>query len=458
MRWGPRGGGAAPARAERGGGARHGGLAVGRSAAAVGSGGSCGAPSALLAAFALWSGVTLAWSVAPDQTWAECNRAIGYVLVLVLAIGARGLGPRALPRWSRRLPRRRRRGDRVRAGAEAAARAARRAASLTSTRPGRCRGSRSRSDTGTRWRCWSRWRRRWRSRWPCSGGRPAMDAARGGRPFVLMLRRSRSPTRAAGSWRWCGAGSRDRAQRRSAALPGVARDGLPGRRAGGDRRADEPPADRRRASHSAPGSGPASSLSRCSPPACCCSCSAARRAIELERHVRVSEAGRPADRAGASPPARRRSGGGAARCGAVRDAGLGGTVSHAWHSFTTTRATSVSDPGRLLSADSENRWVWWKEAAGAFSDRPFGGWGAGSFGVVHLLYRRDTLSVQQPHSVPLQFLAETGIVGATLALLGLALLLLGAVRAVRRRRTRRRAPARRRAAGRGGCLCRARAL
>ena len=35
-------------------------------------------------------------------------------------------------------------------------------------------------------------------------------------------------------------------------------------------------------------------------------------------------------------------------------------------------------PDRLLSADSENRWVWWKEALGAFSDRPIGGWGAGS--------------------------------------------------------------------------------
>jgi O-antigen ligase len=112
--------------------------------------------------------------------------------------------------------------------------------------------------------------------------------------------------------------------------------------------------------------------------------------------------------------------------------GPAGTVSHAWSSFTATRATSVSSPGRLLSADSENRWVWWKEAAGAFSDRPLGGWGAGSFGVVHLLYRRDTLSVQQVHSVPLQFLAETGIVGATLGLGALLLLLLAGLRAVGR--------------------------
>jgi hypothetical protein len=117
---------------------------------------------------------------------------------------------------------------------------------------------------------------------------------------------------------------------------------------------------------------------------------------------------------------------------AVSSRGLTGTVSHAWHSFTTTRATSVYQPDRLLSVDSENRWVWWREAAGAFRDRPLAGWGAGSFGVVHLLYRRDTLTVNQPHSVPLQFLAETGVVGALLALVGFGLLLAAGVRAVRR--------------------------
>ncbi|MBV9309846.1 MAG: O-antigen ligase family protein [Solirubrobacterales bacterium] len=117
---------------------------------------------------------------------------------------------------------------------------------------------------------------------------------------------------------------------------------------------------------------------------------------------------------------------------ALSSRGLGGTFSHAWRSFTATRGTNISDPHHLLSADSENRWVWWKEAAGAASDRPLTGWGAGSFGVVHLLYRRDNLSVKQPHSVPLQWLAETGVVGALVAMLAFALLLAAAVRAVKR--------------------------
>jgi len=118
---------------------------------------------------------------------------------------------------------------------------------------------------------------------------------------------------------------------------------------------------------------------------------------------------------------------------AASSRGVGGTASDAWKSFATARATSVTDPHRLLSADSQNRWVWWKEAAGAFSDRPIAGWGAGSFGVVHLLYRHDLLTVKQPHSVPLQWLAETGIIGALAASAALGLMLAGAVAAVRRR-------------------------
>src|SRR6202023_2392070 len=71
--------------------------------------------------------------------------------------------------------------------------------------------------------------------------------------------------------------------------------------------------------------------------------------------------------------------------------GLTGEVSQLWHDFTTTHVASNVNPSRFFSAASENRWVWWKEAAGAFSARPWLGWGAGSFPVVHLLYRQDML-------------------------------------------------------------------
>ena len=118
---------------------------------------------------------------------------------------------------------------------------------------------------------------------------------------------------------------------------------------------------------------------------------------------------------------------------ALSPRGFTGTLSHFWHGFATTHVTSNTNSSRLLSAVSENRWVWWKEAATAFSARPVQGWGAGSFPVLHLLYRHDTLPVQQPHSVPLQFLAETGVVGGLLGLGAFLLLALGAGRSVRPR-------------------------
>jgi hypothetical protein len=94
--------------------------------------------------------------------------------------------------------------------------------------------------------------------------------------------------------------------------------------------------------------------------------------------------------------------------------GPGGWADRAWEKFSQTSKDDVSDPSRLVSSNSGNRWVWWKEAAGAWSDKPLHGWGAGSFAVTHKMYRQVELGVQQPHNMPLQFLAETGIVGTLL--------------------------------------------
>jgi len=95
--------------------------------------------------------------------------------------------------------------------------------------------------------------------------------------------------------------------------------------------------------------------------------------------------------------------------------------------FTATKGDALTDPARVLTTSSGNRWTWWKEAAGAFSDQPAGGWGAGSFRVTHRSYRQDQLGVLQPHSVPLQFLAETGIVGFVLGLSALLALVAAAL-------------------------------
>jgi hypothetical protein len=61
-----------------------------------------------------------------------------------------------------------------------------------------------------------------------------------------------------------------------------------------------------------------------------------------------------------------------------------------------------------------------------------GGWGAGTFAILHLRYRHDRLAVTQAHSGPVQVLAETGLVGLVLAYGGLLALLAAAIARTRR--------------------------
>jgi len=76
----------------------------------------------------------------------------------------------------------------------------------------------------------------------------------------------------------------------------------------------------------------------------------------------------------------------------------------------TRPAEASQDPNRFRSVSSY-RWVWWQEAWQAFEDDPLQGSGAGSFELTHRRLRANDLTVQEPHSLPLQFLSETGIVG-----------------------------------------------
>jgi O-antigen ligase len=117
---------------------------------------------------------------------------------------------------------------------------------------------------------------------------------------------------------------------------------------------------------------------------------------------------------------------------ALSQRGLAGQISHIWSSFN--HADSIADSGatRLFSASSANRVDWWGQALAAFADRPLNGYGSGSFPVINMLFRHDTVSVQDAHSVPLQWLAETGLVGCVLALASWLTLLQQGFRAVRR--------------------------
>jgi O-Antigen ligase len=79
--------------------------------------------------------------------------------------------------------------------------------------------------------------------------------------------------------------------------------------------------------------------------------------------------------------------------------------------FTNPASTAGSDPTRFASFSSNSRWTWWEEAWEIFGDEPVGGAGAASFSVARRPIRVNTTHTLEPHNVALQFLAETGLVG-----------------------------------------------
>jgi O-antigen ligase len=75
-----------------------------------------------------------------------------------------------------------------------------------------------------------------------------------------------------------------------------------------------------------------------------------------------------------------------------------------------------SGAGRIGSVNSNLRTTWWSQAARGFAERPLLGSGAGSFQYTNLRLRTyDVDQTLEPHDLPLQFLSETGIVGFLLA-------------------------------------------
>jgi O-Antigen ligase len=85
--------------------------------------------------------------------------------------------------------------------------------------------------------------------------------------------------------------------------------------------------------------------------------------------------------------------------------------------FRGTHGTQVSQsPNRLAELSSSNRWRWWQEAWSLWKDAPLGGKGAATFEIARRDIRQGSITTTEPHNLPLQFLAETGIVGFLLLL------------------------------------------
>lgn len=114
---------------------------------------------------------------------------------------------------------------------------------------------------------------------------------------------------------------------------------------------------------------------------------------------------------------------------AASERGLGGSVSHAWHSFAGSDARSPrNDPSRLTSTASV-RGRYWREAGRMWADHRIAGLGAGGYDTARPRYRRDILEVRHAHGYFFQTLADLGLLGTGLSLALLAAWLAAAMRA-----------------------------
>jgi O-Antigen ligase len=79
--------------------------------------------------------------------------------------------------------------------------------------------------------------------------------------------------------------------------------------------------------------------------------------------------------------------------------------------FKALDVDATQDSRSRFASGGGNRYDYWRVAAGQFGERPLAGIGAGNYDVTYFAERRTTEDVRQPHSLPLQALAELGLVG-----------------------------------------------
>jgi O-Antigen ligase len=84
--------------------------------------------------------------------------------------------------------------------------------------------------------------------------------------------------------------------------------------------------------------------------------------------------------------------------------------------FRGTGQQVSQSPTRLAELSSSNRWRWWQEAWALWKDAPAGGKGAATFEVARRDIRVGSITTTEPHNLALQFLSETGVVGFLLLL------------------------------------------
>ncbi len=107
-------------------------------------------------------------------------------------------------------------------------------------------------------------------------------------------------------------------------------------------------------------------------------------------------------------------------------------VRHAWDTFKSPKGYEANSRGnRLTSGLGSSRYDFYRVSLDEFLAHPVVGIGADNFAQPYLRHRRSDETPHYPHSVELRTLAQTGLLGTLLALVGLAAALVAGWRALR---------------------------
>ena len=93
-------------------------------------------------------------------------------------------------------------------------------------------------------------------------------------------------------------------------------------------------------------------------------------------------------------------------------AAVGNPVS--WLGDQVSTGECANSPDRLDSLCDNNRIAWWGDALAIARANPLAGTGAGTYVVARLRFRDEASRAPEPHSLPLQILADLGLVGLAL--------------------------------------------
>jgi O-antigen ligase len=107
-------------------------------------------------------------------------------------------------------------------------------------------------------------------------------------------------------------------------------------------------------------------------------------------------------------------------------------IRHGWDTFKSPRGYAANASGnRLTSGLGSQRYDFYRVALDEFAAHPLAGIGADNFQQQYLVHGRSEETPHYPHSVELRTLAQTGVTGALLALIGLGAALVAAARGLR---------------------------